>query len=176
MNRRQWFGILGIGLFALIVGIVSSQWVFKKSEAIPDPAVTLFLENDWQTPEGKPINTKHWQGKILVVNFWGSWCPPCVEEMPTLEKLQQEFFQQNVLFIGIGIDSPSNIRDFLLKTPVSYPIANGGVQGSAMYRALGDTQAALPYTVVIDVNGKIKSTRLGKIQENDLRRAIKEAI
>ena len=78
MNRRQWFGTLGIGLFALIVGIVSSQWVFKKSEAIPDPAVTLFLENDWQTPGGKPINTKHWQGKILVVNFWGSWCPPCV--------------------------------------------------------------------------------------------------
>ena len=176
MNRRQSFGILGIGLFALLVGFFSFQWISKKSEAIPDAAVKLFLENHWQTPEGNSINTKNWQGKTLVVNFWGSWCPPCVEEMPSLEKLQQELFQQNVLFIGIGIDSPSNIRDFLLKTPVSYPIANGGVEGSAMYRALGDTQAALPYTVVIDANGKIKYTRLGRIDENDLRKAIKEAI
>ena len=175
MNRRQWIIIVAISLLALLAGVVTSQWIYKTGLA-SDPAVKAFLANSWQTPDGKTVDTQKWQGKVLVVNFWASWCPPCVEEMPTLDKLQQEFLQQNVLFVGIGIDSPSNIREFLSNTPVSYPIVIGGLEGSNLAKQLGNSQGALPYTIIINAKGKAMYSKLGKISEDDIRSAIKSAL
>ncbi len=172
MNRRQWIIIGGVSLLALLGGTLTSQWI-SKSDLAAEPGVKAFFANPWQTPEGQTNITEEWKGKLLVVNFWGSWCPPCVEEMPELEKLQWEFAQQNVLFVGIAIDSPPNVREFLKKTPVSYPIAMGGLNGSQIYQALGNTQGALPYTVIITPKGKVIYSKLGKISEDELRKAIK---
>ena len=175
MNRRQWISIVGISLLALLAGVLTSQWIYKTSLA-SDPAIKAFFANPWQSPDGKLADTEKWRGKVLVVNFWASWCPPCVEEMPTLDKLQQEFKAQNVLFVGIGIDSPSNIREFLKSTPVSYPIVIGGLEGSNLSKQMGNTQGALPYTVIINAKGKATYTKLGKISEEELRKAIKDAL
>ena len=175
MNRRQLIIIIAISLLALLGGVLTSQWIYKTGLA-SDPAVKAFFANSWQTPDGKTVNTQDWQGKVLVVNFWASWCPPCVEEMPALDKLQQEFLQQNVLFVGIGIDSPSNIREFLSKTPVSYPIVIGGLEGSNLSKQLGNSQGALPYTIIINAKGKASYSKLGKISEDDIRSAIKSAL
>jgi thiol-disulfide isomerase/thioredoxin len=175
MNRRQWISIIGISLLALLAGVVTSQWIYKTGLA-SDPAIKAFFANSWQTPDGKSIDTDKWRGKVLVVNFWASWCPPCVEEMPTLDKLQQEFKAQNVLFVGIGIDSPSNIREFLAKTPVSYPIVIGGMEGSNLSKQMGNSQGALPYTIIINSQGKATSSKLGKISEEELRNTIKSAL
>ena len=175
MNRRQWISIIGISLVALAAGVLTSQWIYRAGLA-DDPAIKAFFANPWQTPDGKSVDTKEWRGKVLVVNFWASWCPPCVEEMPTLDKLQQEFKAQNVLFVGIGIDSPSNIRQFLEKTPVSYPIVIGGLEGSNISKQMGNAQGALPYTVIINTQGKATSSKLGKISEEELKSAIKSAL
>ena len=175
MNRRQLIVIVAISLLALLGGVLTSQWIYKTGLA-SDPAVKAFFANSWQTPDGKTVNTQDWQGKVLVVNFWASWCPPCVEEMPALDKLQQEFLQQKVLFVGIGIDSPSNIREFLSKTPVSYPIVIGGLEGSNLSKQLGNSQGALPYTIIINAKGKASYSKLGKISEDDIRSAIKSAL
>jgi thiol-disulfide isomerase/thioredoxin len=155
--------------------VVTSQWIFR-TELADDPAIKAFFANPWQTPDGKSVDTTDWRGKVLVVNFWASWCPPCVEEMPTLDKLQAEFKAQNVLFVGIGIDSPSNIRQFLEMTPVSYPIVIGGLEGSNLSKQMGNAQGALPYTVVINAQGKATSSKLGKISEEELRSVIKKAL
>ena len=175
MNRRQWISIVGISLVALVAGALTSQWIYKTGLA-SDPAVKAFFANPWQTPNGTLADTEKWRGKVLVVNFWASWCPPCVEEMPTLDKLQGEFFSKNVLFVGIGIDSPSNIREFLEKTSVSYPIVIGGLEGSNLSKQMGNSQGALPYTIVINAEGKATSSKLGKISEEELRKAIKSAL
>lgn len=175
MNRRQWIYIVGISLLALVLGVLTSQWIYRTSLA-DDPAIKAFFDNSWKTPEGKLVDTNAWRGKVLVVNFWASWCPPCVEEMPTLDQLQAEFLAQNVLFVGIGIDSPTNIRQFLEMTPVSYPIVIGGLEGSALSKQMGNAQGALPYTIIIDAKGKATSSKLGKISEEELRKAIKSAI
>ena len=175
MNRRQWISIFGISLVALAAGVLTSQWIYRAGLA-DDPAIKAFFANPWQTPDGKSVDTKEWRGKVLIVNFWASWCPPCVEEMPTLDKLQQEFKAQNVLFVGIGIDSPSNIRQFLEKTPVSYPIVIGGLEGSNISKQMGNAQGALPYTVIINTQGKATSSKLGKISEEELKSAIKSAL
>jgi thiol-disulfide isomerase/thioredoxin len=175
MNRRQWIMIGGISLLAAAAGALTSQWL-SKTNSVSEAGVKAFFNNAWLNPEGKAISTQDWQGKLLVVNFWASWCPPCVEEMPELQKLQGEFSQQNVLFVGIAIDSPSNVREFLKKTPVSYPIAMGGMDGSQIYKALGNSQSALPYTVVINPSGMAIYQKLGKIDEEELRKAIKAAL
>ena len=175
MNRRQWIMISGISLLALLAGIFSSQWISKTGLA-SDPSIKAFFANSWQTPDGKTANSENWHEKVLVVNFWASWCPPCVEEMPTLDKIAQEYSAKNVLIVGIGIDSPSNIREFLQKTPVSYSIVIGGLEGSNLAKQMGNTQGALPYTVVISPNGKSTFTKLGKISEDELKKAINSAL
>ena len=175
MNRRQWISIIAISLAALLAGVLTSQWIYKTGLA-NDPAIKAFFANPWQTPDGKSADTEQWRGKVLVVNFWASWCPPCVEEMPTLDKLQAEFKVKNVLFVGIGIDSPSNIREFLEKTPVSYPIVIGGLEGSNLSKQMGNSQGALPYTLIINPQGKSTNSKLGKISEEELRKEIKSAL
>lgn len=175
MNRRQWMMIGGISVLALAAGIFSSHWILQTGLA-SDPSIKAFFANPWQTPDGKSANTDDWRGKVLVVNFWASWCPPCVEEMPTLDKIAQEYVSKNVLIVGIGIDSPSNIRQFLEKTPVSYPIMIGGLDGSALAKQMGNAQGALPYTVIINAKGKSVFTKLGKISEEELKKAINSAL
>lgn len=175
MNRRQWMMIGGISVLALMAGIFSSHWISQTGLA-SDPSIKAFFANPWKTPDGKSANIDDWRGKVLVVNFWASWCPPCVEEMPTLDKIAQEYASKNVLIVGIGIDSPSNIRQFLEKTPVSYPIMIGGLDGSALAKQMGNAQGALPYTVIINAKGKSVFTKLGKISEEELKKAINSAI
>ena len=175
MNRRQWIIISVISLLALLAGILTSHWISKTGLA-SDPSIKAFFANSWQTPDGKTADSEKWREKVLVVNFWASWCPPCVEEMPALDKIQQEYVSKNVLIVGIGIDSPSNIRDFLQKTPISYPIVVGGLEGSSLSKQMGNTQGALPYTVIINPKGKSVFTKLGKISEEELRSAINSAI
>ena len=175
MNRRQWIMIGGISLLALLTGVFSSQWISQTGLA-SDPSIKAFFANPWQMPDGKPANSENWRGKVLVVNFWASWCPPCVEEMPALDRIAQEYASKNVLIVGIGIDSPSNIREFLQKTPVSYPIVLGGLEGSNLSKKMGNTQGALPYTVVINSKGESIYTKLGKISEEELKKAINSAL
>ena len=174
MNRRQWVVIAGVSVLALLTGIFTSQWI-SQSGLASEPSIKAFFANPWQTPDGKSVNTENWQGKVLVVNFWASWCPPCVEEMPTLDQASKEYTTKNVLFVGIGIDSPSNIRQFLEKTPVSYPIVIGGLEGSNLAKQMGNSQGALPYTVIINPRGKSTFTKLGKISEDELKKAINSA-
>jgi len=167
--------ISGICVLALLAGVFSSQWISQTGLA-SDPSIKAFFANSWQTPDGKSANSENWRQKILIVNFWASWCPPCVEEMPTLDKIAQEYASKNVLIVGIGIDSPSNIREFLEKTPVSYPIVIGGLEGSNLAKQMGNNQGALPYTVIINSKGKAIFTKLGKISEEELRKAINSAL
>ncbi|WP_353432536.1 TlpA disulfide reductase family protein [Polynucleobacter sp. MWH-UH23A] len=175
MNRRQWIVIAGVSLLALLTGIFTSHWI-SQSGLASEPSIKAFFANPWQSPDGKPVNTEKWQGKVLVVNFWASWCPPCVEEMPTLDQVSKEYASKNVLFVGIGIDSPSNVREFLQKTPVSYPIVIGGLEGSNLAKQMGNPQGALPYTVIISPSGKSTFTKLGKISEDELKKAINGAL
>jgi hypothetical protein len=96
--------------------------------------------------------------------------------MPALDQLSKDLTSKPVIFIGVGIDSPSNIREFLLKTPVSYPIVIGGLEGSQIGKTLGNSQGALPFTVIIDAKGQIIYRKLGKIDADELKSVILKAI
>ena len=175
MNKRQWALLISAGLIAAILGIGLSSFKHRTTEA-KDQAVELFLKEELKGPDGAIHATKEWRNKILVLNFWASWCPPCVEEMPTLAKTYSLYKDKNVLFVGIGVDSPSNIRQFIETTIISYPIVLGGLGGNDINKMLGNPSGALPFTVVINAKGNIAGTKLGKISEDELRKLIKEAI
>ena len=105
------------------------------------------------------------KGKVIVVNFWATWCPPCREEMPAFSRLQDALGPRGVQFVGIGIDSPSAIREFALQAPVSYPLLAGGTAGMELMRELGNPTAALPFTFVLDSDGQPAFSHLGMLTE-----------
>lgn len=117
---------------------------------------------------GKPQAFRQWQGKVLVVNFWATWCAPCREEMPAFSRLQAKLGAKGVQFVGIGIDSPGAIKEYAFQTPMGYPLLVGGPDGLDLMRDLGNGQGALPYTLVIDRKGRPSFSHLGKVTENQL--------
>jgi len=175
MNRRQFFFGGNIAIIAATAGALLANWQTRISSASAEAVKALF-EREWFSPDQKPISTADWKNKVLVVNFWASWCPPCIEEMPALDKVQSEYDPKKMLIVGIGIDSPSNIRQFIETTIISYPIVLGGLGGNEINKMLGNPSGALPFTVVINPKGDIKGSKLGKISEDELRKMIKEAI
>jgi thiol-disulfide isomerase/thioredoxin len=108
------------------------------------------------------------KGKVLVLNFWATWCPPCRQEMPAFSKVQDSLGVNGVQIIGIGIDSPSAIKEFALQYPVSYPLLMGGSTGMDLMRQLGNPNAALPYTLVIGRDGQAAFSHLGMLTEETL--------
>lgn len=165
-----------VGLLSLALGWTASQFLEKSSNSqkvgLPSQEWAEFLNSPWKDPQGDAIDTQNWKNKTLVINFWGSWCPPCVEEMPMLAKVSQELSSKNVLFVGIGIDSPSNIREFLKKTPVPYPIVIGGLDGNRWSKQFGNDAGGLPFTAIIRSNGTIIFKKLGKIEEDEIKSSI----
>lgn len=120
--------------------------------------------------DGKPHRIDQWAGKPVVVNFWATWCAPCVKEMPELQALQEKY--PNIQFVGIGVDKVENMRQFLQKVPVSYPLLVMEAGAVDMLRTLGNPAGGLPFTLVFDANGGISRKILGQIQPDDLDRTL----
>lgn len=136
----------------------------------PEPSATAVLFNQTlPDSQGSPQALSQWKGKILVVNFWATWCPPCVEEMPELSALQKEMASRNVQIVGIGIDSASNISEFLSKHKIDYPLYTAGMNGTELSKMFGNQIGALPFTVLIGTDGQIKKTYLGRLKFAELR-------
>ena len=140
-------------------------------QAQPD-AVSQLFASALTAPDGSPGELAPFKGQVLVVNFWASWCAPCVREMPALSGLARQYADKGVKFVGIGVDSQKNVEAFLRKVPVDYPIFVSGFGGADIARRFGNTAGGLPFTVVIDANGTVRSTKLGEITSAELRRAL----
>ena len=109
-----------------------------------------------------------WQGKTLAINFGATWCPPCLEEMPALSRLQEKHAANDVQFIGIALDSAEALRDFAERYPTTYPLLLGGTVGADLARQLGNSRLALPYTAILDRSGSFRSATSGAISEQEL--------
>ncbi len=143
----------------------------EPGQAQPD-AVSQLFATALTAPDGSPRDLTPFKGQVLVVNFWASWCAPCVREMPALSGLARQYAGKRVKFVGIGVDSQKNIEAFLQKVPVDYPVFVSGFGGADIARRFGNTAGGLPFTVVIDANGTVRSTKLGEITSAELRRTL----
>lgn len=142
-------------------------------KATPDSpqsdAVKQLMAKSLPDSNGKQQALAQWNQRLLVVNFWATWCAPCVQEMPELSELQQELKGKPVQILGLGIDSPSNISEFAKKLNVSYPLYVAGLDGSELSRQLGNKAGGLPFTVLISADGKVLKSYLGRLKMNELR-------
>lgn len=118
-------------------------------------------------PQGRDTALESFRGEPLLINFWATWCPPCVAEMPDLEALSKSF--NEVQFVGIAIDTSANVTKFLAKIPVSYPIVVAGHGGIDLVRAMGNPAGGLPYTVLVNANGRVTEQILGPVKAETLR-------
>ncbi|TFH08405.1 MAG: TlpA family protein disulfide reductase [Nitrosomonadales bacterium] len=123
--------------------------------------------------QGKRQSISQWRGKVLVVNFWATWCEPCRREMPEFIELQDELRDQGLLFIGIALDHKSKVIQFSKEIGVNYPILLGGIEAMALAEAAGNRHAVLPFTVIFDRNGEIISTHIGRIARDKLEPILK---
>jgi len=108
------------------------------------------------------------KGQPLVVNFWSTWCTPCVEEMPLLNAFYLQNKPKSWQVLGLAIDQPSAVKRFLSQYPVEYPIGLAGLNGTALMTALGNLQGGLPFTLVIDAQQGLRMKKLGKLTEADI--------
>jgi thiol-disulfide isomerase/thioredoxin len=134
-----------------------------------DTAVGALMQLSMNDAAGKPHKISEWQGKVLLVNFWATWCPPCVAEMPELEQLQTDRGSKGLQIVGIGIDSPTNIREFAEKHKITYPLLIGGLQGTEVSRSFGNEAGGLPFTVLIGADGSVKQTYMGRLDMEKVR-------
>jgi thiol-disulfide isomerase/thioredoxin len=166
MKRRL---LIGASIVSLVAGsLVALTRMNYASVALPVASQQFFALN-LSDSTSKPLNFGQFRGKVVVINFWAPWCPPCVEEMPEFDRLAAEFRGKNVEFVGIAIDSPSNVREFGQKLQVSYPLIPASFEGADLARAFGNASGALPFTVLLDRQGRAVQQKMGRMQSTQLR-------
>jgi peroxiredoxin len=164
-RRRRWL-LAGVGTTALAAG-AGAAWLRLRTVSTQVPPG--FFDRMFDDAQGKPQALAQWRGQWLVLNFWATWCAPCVEEMPTLQQIARDYAQRGVAVVGVGVDSASAIRRFRDELKLDLPLLVAGAAGTELARQLGNPSGALPYTVLLDPQGRIQQTRLGLIKPELLR-------
>lgn len=164
-----WLFLVGIALLAVVVGYLIGE--IRKNPEIQPPSKspsTAIFELSLVDAKGQTQRVDQWRGKILVVNYWATWCFPCREEMPGFSRLQDKYQDKGVQFVGISIDDVAKIIEFKKETPVSYPLLIGDLTTMTRSAELGNNRQALPFTVVFDRQGNVAMSKLGRWNEADL--------
>lgn len=157
-------------------GPMSAQASEPFNEKAAQTGVAHLLGTTFLDLDGQPQSVKKWSGKVMVVNFWATWCPPCREEMPGFSRLQQKLAANGVQFVGIGIDEPVKIQEFQKEFPVSYPLLVAGLETMDLTRELGNATEGLPYTLIIDRQGQLRLARAGRMDEADIERELRQLL
>ena len=167
MNRRHFLYTAAAGGTALAAGAGLAWWRLRPSPPADGAAATL-LSQTFETPAGSLLALRQFAGRPLLVNFWATWCPPCVKEMPELDRFYLTHRHQGWQVLGVAIDRADAVRDFLVKVPVNFPIAIAGFAGTELGKALGNTTGALPFTVALNAAGEITHRKLGETSYDEL--------
>jgi len=139
------------------------------------PALPIF-ELALADLNGQMQSFTQWRGKVLIVNYWATWCAPCREEMPGFSRLQDKYRDKGVQFVGISIDTVDKIIEFQKTTPVTYPLLIGDISTMENSAKLGNSRQALPFTAVFDREGRLSATKLGRLSEPELERQLTDLI
>ena len=131
------------------------------STAIAERVITARLTD----LKGGPATLERWRGRVLVVNFWATWCAPCREEIPVFVRLQERHGGRGLQFVGIALDQPDKVAEFAHEFRINYPLLMGGLDTMELLRHAGNRAGVLPYTLIIDRRGNLVSREPGGIKE-----------
>jgi thiol-disulfide isomerase/thioredoxin len=167
--------VVVVACAALLGGYFFQAWISPPEERTPDAAAALFAAtlNDL---EGRPQAISQWRGKVVVVNFWATWCPPCIKEIPELVRVQERMGAEGVQVVGIAIDDKARVAEFARKVPMNYPSLIAEVEGLTLSRQAGNRLGGLPFTVIIDRQGRAARIELGAVDEKKLEPILRELL
>jgi len=172
MHKKRFY-LIPTALAALAAGIWLAQ--ARYAPQAPDaPALAALWQLGFPDLDGRQQPMSQWRGQVVVLNFWASWCAPCREEIPDFVDLRTQFRPSGVEFVGIAIDKPANVAQFLQRQPVNYPILIGEGAAHSLARQLGNASGALPYTIVLDRDGSIVLSHLGRLPRATLENALRK--
>ena len=174
---------------ALVSGI--SGYVLYQARFIPGSLETTvsqrtegtaslegMLRPDFNLPDlaGRRHGPGEWSGKVLVLNFWASWCPPCLKEIPAFIRLQEKYAGRGIQFVGIALQTAEEIRDFVIAKGINYPVLAGEEEVIRVAEDYGNQSGTLPYTVFIDRDQRIAFIKHGPISEVEAEKVISSMV
>lgn len=161
MNKiLHWPLIVGAALLAIIAGYILQQT--QQGEPVASGPRPLF-----QLPDvnGVEHDIREWDGQVLVINFWATWCPPCLKEIPEFIELQKELGERGLQFIGVAIDEPDKVKAFIEEYGINYPILVSEEKGTLIAANYGNDLEVVPYTAFVNRAGQIVHTHSGAMNK-----------
>lgn len=177
MTRQRRAAII-VGVTAALALIAGLAWRHIPADDTRSPGLdgSTLLALTLPDATGREQSLQQWKGKVVVVNFWATWCEPCREEMPRFVKLQDEYGAKGLQFVGIAIDQVEKVQRFASEIHLNYPTLLGGYGAVELSKSTGNRFGALPFTLVLDRAGNIVYTQLGPVKDAQLRSTISQLL
>jgi thiol-disulfide isomerase/thioredoxin len=172
MRQKLVFAAVAI-LFAA-AGVLAYQWRVGLFDRGPEPVAAgqrLFTAR-LTGVDGSAQTLEKWRGKVLVVNFWATWCAPCREEIPEFIKFQANYGDKGVQFVGIAVDTPERVSIYAKEMGINYPLLVGGIESMELAREVGDRAGVLPYSLVVDRSGRVVTYVVGVLRPDRLEKIL----
>lgn len=160
---REWLVIAAVAAMAGGAGYTVYQW--RLVATAEQEAARVLMASRLTDLEGRARALSEWQGKVLVVNYWATWCTPCREEIPVFIRLQRKYGDKGLQFVGVAIDRAEAVAAFSREFGMNYPVLLGGSDAIEISRQAGNRMGALPFTVILDRSGAIVARELGGLKE-----------
>lgn len=167
MNRTR--ALVAVVATAVIAAAAGAGVAWLRIGPHAAAATTTLFASAFDDADGRPQPIAQWKGRPLVVNFWATWCPPCVAEMPDLQRVRDEYRARGVEVIGLGIDNAARIREFRDRLGITLPLLVAGAGGTELARELGNQAGVLPYTVLVAADGQVVQRKIGQVKPAELR-------
>lgn len=166
VHRRAIVGV-AVGLAAAAAGGAVAWWRYREAAHDAQAAGALWSLR-FERPQGGTLAMADYRGRPLVINFWATWCAPCLRELPALQRFAREHAPQGWQVIALAVDQPVAVLEFMARIKLELPVAMAGTDGLEWQRTMGNRAGGLPFSVVLDPGGRVRQRRLGESHYDEL--------